>query len=102
TRSKGEEVLPCEPDISTKKWKQRIRAQMEEENLVRRVEMLETMMDRLHRKQEELSDLQKTALVKQDSMDSVVRALAEKFGIGKSHEEEEWEEHEETPIVSEK
>ncbi|KAH9317889.1 hypothetical protein KI387_019658, partial [Taxus chinensis] len=80
----------------------RVRAQMEEENLVCRVEMLETMMDRLHRKQEEISDLQKTASVKKDSMDLVVRTLAEKFSIGKSHEEEEWEEHEETPIVSEK
>ncbi|KAH9309969.1 hypothetical protein KI387_037880, partial [Taxus chinensis] len=70
-RSKGEEVLPYETAISTKKWKQTIRAQMEEENLVRRVEMLETMMDRLHRKQEEISDLKKMALVKQDSMDSV-------------------------------
>ncbi|KAH9310284.1 hypothetical protein KI387_044689, partial [Taxus chinensis] len=53
--------------------------------------MLETMMDRLHRKQEELSDMQNTASVKKDSMDSVVRALAKKFSIRKSHEEEEWE-----------
>ncbi|KAH9304757.1 hypothetical protein KI387_009161, partial [Taxus chinensis] len=51
----------------------------------------------------ELSDLQKTTSVKKDSMDLVVRSLAEKFGIGKIHEEEEWEEHEEeTLIVSEK
>ncbi|KAH9287971.1 hypothetical protein KI387_032088, partial [Taxus chinensis] len=81
----------------------RIQAQMEEENLVRRVEMLETMMDRLYRKQEEISDLQKMASVKQDSMDSLVRALDKKFGIGKSHEEKEWEEREEeTSIVREK
>ncbi|KAH9321506.1 hypothetical protein KI387_016145, partial [Taxus chinensis] len=51
---------------------------MEEENLVRRIEMLETMMDRMFRRQEELADLQKTASVKQDSMDSVVRGLADK------------------------
>ncbi|KAH9315417.1 hypothetical protein KI387_024044, partial [Taxus chinensis] len=75
---------------------------MEEEKLVCRVEMLETMMDRLHRKQEDILDLQNMASVKQDSMDSVVRALAEKFSIGKSHEEEEWEEHEETPILRDK
>ncbi|KAH9290796.1 hypothetical protein KI387_034913, partial [Taxus chinensis] len=66
------------------------------------VEMLETMMDILYRKQEDLSDLQNMDFVKQDSMGSVVRALAEKFGIRKSHEEEEWEEHEEMPIVIEK
>ncbi|KAH9327831.1 hypothetical protein KI387_043765 [Taxus chinensis] len=58
--------------------------------------MLETMMDRMFRRQEELADLQKTASVKQDSMDSVVRGLAEKFGIGRSHHEESYgEEHEE-------
>ncbi|KAH9320718.1 hypothetical protein KI387_015357, partial [Taxus chinensis] len=81
----------------------RIQAQMEEDNLVRRVELLEIMMDRLYRKQEELSNLQKMDLVRKDSMDLVVQALAEKFGIRKSHKEEEWEEREEeTPIANEK
>ncbi|KAH9319201.1 hypothetical protein KI387_020970, partial [Taxus chinensis] len=69
---------------------------MEEENLVRRIEMLKTMIDRMFRRQEELAYLQKTTSIKQDSMDSVVQGLAENFGIGKSHHEEDYgEEHEE-------
>ncbi|KAH9307239.1 hypothetical protein KI387_035150, partial [Taxus chinensis] len=58
-----------------------------------------TIMDRLYRHQQEPPDLQNTTSVKQDSMDLVVRALAENFGIGKSQEEEEdMEEREETPV----
>ncbi|KAH9313350.1 hypothetical protein KI387_028385, partial [Taxus chinensis] len=60
------------------------------------IEMLETMMNRMFRRQEELVDLQKTNSIKQDSMDSVVRGLVEKFGIGRSHHEESYgEEHDE-------
>ncbi|KAH9326852.1 hypothetical protein KI387_007030 [Taxus chinensis] len=49
-------------------------------------------------------DLQKMDSVKQDSVDLVVRALVEKFEIGKSHDEEEdvEEREEETPVVKEK
>ncbi|KAH9328864.1 hypothetical protein KI387_000972, partial [Taxus chinensis] len=60
------------------------------------IKMLETMMDRMFRRQEELVDLQKITSVKQESMDSVVRGLAKKIGISKSHHEEDYEEeHEE-------
>ena len=68
---------------------------MEEENLVCRIKMLETMVDRMFKRQEELVDLQRIASIKQDSMELVVRGLAKNFGIGKSHHEEDYgEEHE--------
>ncbi|KAH9310681.1 hypothetical protein KI387_025716, partial [Taxus chinensis] len=72
---------------------------MEEENLVHRIVMLEIIMDRVLGNQRELSYQQRTSTVKKNSIDSMVQALDEKFGIEKSHDEEYMgEREEETPI----